>query len=438
MSFKASILNWNQLTESERQRVYSRPALDGGAHSKAVQEIIDQVRTNGDQALRNFSQKFDRVDLKELVVSAQEIEDAYLKIGEYELAAIKKAQANIHKFHLKQLPQAIEVETTEGVICRRESRPIDRVGLYIPGGTAPLLSTVLMLAIPAEIVGCPLRVMATPPQKDGSVNPYILVAADLCGVDEIYKVGGAHAVAALAYGSETVKKVDKIFGPGNTWVTLAKQIVSEDASGAACDMPAGPSEVLVIADQETDANLAAIDLLSQAEHGADSQAVLVCTSQDKIEQVIQAIDQLLTELPRAELAKKALAHSLFIKVDNLDEAISVSNHYAPEHLIIQTKDPKTACPKITNAGSVFLGPWTPESMGDYASGTNHVLPTYGWARTFSGVSIESFIKQITFQEVTANGLKNLGPTVEVLAAIEGLDAHKKAVSLRLKKLEESL
>ena len=345
--------------------------------------------------------------------------------------AIDLAIANVRRFHEAQRPEPVAVETMPGVLCERVSHPIDAVGLYVPAGTAPLPSAAIMLAVPAAIASCPVRILCTPPRPDGSADPAVLAAATRAGVTDIYKVGGAQAVAAMAYGTESIPKVDKIFGPGNAWVTCAKTLVSSDPDGAAIDMPAGPSEVLVIADADASAEFVASDLLAQAEHGMDSQVLLLSTSAELATAVEQEIDAQLATLSRADIARGALANSRIIIVDGLDEAVAVSNQYAPEHLILQVANPRPLLPSVRNAGSIFVGRWTPESVGDYCSGTNHVLPTYGFATTYSGLGVDQFMRHMTIQELTREGLENLGGAVVTLAGLEGLDAHAAAVSRRL-------
>jgi histidinol dehydrogenase len=422
---------WCDLTEQQRTALLQRPLQ---SMQQTIQEkvcaIIQQVRTKGDPALFAYTEQFDGVALANLSVSAAEIEQAVAQVPEHIKAAIQFAAANIEKFHQAQQRAAIQVETCPGVVCERQIRAIERVGLYVPGGSAPLVSTVLMLAIPARIAGCKLKVLATPPQKHGHVDAHVIYAAHVCGVDHIYKVGGAQAIAALAYGTQSITKVDKIFGPGNAWVTAAKLQVSQDAAGAALDSPAGPSEVLVIADTTARPEFIAADLLSQAEHGRDSQVLLLCNDSQLIAQVAQVIPQQLQDLPRKAIASEALQHAALIEVATIAEAIAISNQYAPEHLILQVAQARSWMTHIESAGSVFLGHYTPESVGDYASGTNHVLPTYGYAKKYSGLSLADFCKEITFQEVTAQGLAVIGDCVETLATIEGLSAHRDAVRVR--------
>ena len=396
-----------------------------------VNSILTAVRNQKDSALRNFTKKFDQVELNDFLVTTQEIKQALEKIDPTILSALKRAKTQLGRFHQAQIPNTIEMEASPGVRLWRHFRPIERVGFYIPGGSAPLPSTVLMLGVPAQLAGSPQKVLCTPPRKDGTVDPVILAAASLCEIATIYKLGGAQAIAAMAYGTESVLKADKIFGPGNAWVTEAKLQVAQDPEGAACDLPAGPSEVLVIADNTANPVFVAADLLSQAEHGPDSQVILLTTDKNLLLAVQQELERQLETLPRQTIAKAALQNSEFLFVNTLEEAMKISNEYAPEHLILQVSQPRNWMEKIQNAGSVFLGPWTPEAAGDYASGTNHVLPTYGFAKSYGGLSVESFLKQITFQELTREGLQEIGPVVEILATTEGLLGHKAAVTARL-------
>ncbi len=392
--------------------------------------ILKDVKQRGDVALKMFAEKLDGVLLDTIAVSEQEILEAVNLVSPVLKEAIQTARRNIEQFHAAQKQHPEIVETMPGVQCWRKSVAIDKVGLYIPGGTAPLFSTVLMLAVPAQIAGCRDVVLCSPPDKNGNIHPAVLYAANLCGVTKIYKAGGAQAIAAMAYGTETVPKVYKIFGPGNQYVTAAKQLVSKE--GVAIDMPAGPSEVLVIGDDESRPDFIAADLLSQAEHGTDSQVLFVTTEEAYLNLVHFALDQQLQNLPRKEMIQQSLENSKLIVVKDMDEAIELSNFYAPEHLILQTRNAEVLAEKVVNAGSVFLGHYTPESAGDYASGTNHTLPTNGYARAYSGVSLDSFVKKITFQQISKEGLEQLGSTIEIMAANEQLDAHKNAVSIRLK------
>ena len=412
-----------------------RPTISTAVLEQSVRAILEDVHANGDKALRNYSQKFDRIKLDSLAVTQSEIEQTVAGIKAELKQAISTAKANISRFHRSQLEKVKLIETTPGVRCWRKSVPIERVGIYIPGGTAPLFSTVLMLGIPARLVGCQEIVLCTPPDKFGQVNPAILYTAYILGIDKIFKVGGAQAIAAMAYGTETIPKVYKIFGPGNQYVTIAKQLVSTE--GVAIDLPAGPSEVLVIADSKADPELIASDLLAQAEHGADSQVILITNSEPQIENVLQAINQQIEDLPRKSIAKQALTHSKAILVKSLKTAVQLSNYYAPEHLIINTTNAAALAEEVTNAGSVFIGSWTPESAGDYASGTNHTLPTNAYARSYSGVSLDSFLKKITFQQISPQGLQNLGPAIECLAEEESSRAHRNAVTIRLEKIGRS-
>lgn len=406
--------------------------MDFSAVFGQVQPILNEVEKDGDQAIREYTKRFDGVDPDPLVVDPNDIS---VNLPEEIIAALDRAMHNISKFHQRQILDDIEVETQKGVICSRIAKPIERVGVYIPGGTAPLPSTAMMLCVPAMIAGCETIVLATPPGKDGSIPESVAYVAQKTGVSKIVKAGGAQAIAGMAFGTESIPKVDKIFGPGNQYVTAAKMILQNSEAMISIDMPAGPSEVLVIADETADPEFVAIDLLSQAEHGADSQAILVALKEADISAISDELNKQLNALPRKEFASKAVNNSFILVVDHSDEAIKFSNLYAPEHLIINTNDAESLAEKVINAGSVFIGQWTPESIGDYASGTNHTLPTYGYARMYSGVSLSSFQKFITMQKITEKGLQDLGPTVETLAELEGLDAHKKAVSLRLKKLK---
>ena len=418
------------------ETLLQRPTLEKKDLRNTVKEIFLNVKNEGDSALKEFSVKFDQVNIENLFVSGEEIQFAINEVLDELKSAINQAKENIYKFHVAQKGSTEEIETTEGVICWRESRAIEKIGLYIPGGTAPLFSTVLMLSVPAQIAGCKEVVLCTPPQKDGSINPAILYTAQLCGITKIFKVGGAQAIAALTLGTESISKVDKIFGPGNQYVTQAKQLAME--YNVAIDLPAGPSEVLVIADQSANPEFCAADLLSQAEHGTDSQVIFISTDQFIFNKTLKEIEKQLAELPRNEIAKLALENSRFILLKSIDEALEMSNFYAPEHLILSVENPRIYISKITNAGSIFLGNYTPESAGDYASGTNHTLPTNGFAKNYSGVSLDSFVKKITIQEITKIGLKNIGKTIEVMAEAEGLNAHKNAVSLRLKSLQNGI
>lgn len=426
------IIEWNALNETERTDILRRPAvLAGDKITAVVSGIIKEVETRGDDALREFSARFDRTEVKNFRVTPEEVDAAVARLPEDFMKALRTAADNIKKFHTAQVLNPVTVETMPGVLCQQVTRPIDAVGLYIPGGTAPLFSTVLMLGIPAKIAGCGRVILCSPPP----IADPILAAAKLCGIDQIYQVGGAQAVAAMAFGTETIPSVSKIFGPGNAYVTEAKRQVSGRPDGAAIDMPAGPSEVLVIADAEANPDFVAADLLSQAEHGPDSQVVLVTPSKELAKAVAEAADRQLAELPRKEIAVKALSASRLIVVDNLDECVAVSNRYAPEHLIIQTRNARELVAKVQNAGSVFVGDWSPESGGDYATGTNHVLPTYGYATTYSSLGLADFTKRMTVQEMTPQGFAALGPAIALLAHAEELDAHQRAVLVRLAQLK---
>jgi histidinol dehydrogenase len=396
-----------------------------------VENIIDEVKLKGDGALRAFGEKFDGIRLNQLYIDKGEIDRLASEAGDLEKQALHVAYDNIRKFHETQLFKEKKVETTTGVVCWRETRAIEKVGLYIPGGTAVLPSTFLMLGIPAKLAGCAEIIVCSPPQKDGRVNPYLAYCAQLLEIERIYLVGGAQAVAAMAYGTESISKVDKIFGPGNQYVTKAKTIIQSE-SQTAIDMPAGPSEVLVIADNTANPIYVAADLLAQAEHGTDSQAILVSNSSQIIDETVAELKKQLLKLPRRDIAAKAIANSYAILTNDLNEAIKFSNEYAPEHLIMATDNWEGLIDQIINAGSVFLGHLTPESAGDYASGTNHTLPTSSYAKAYSGVSVDSFVKKITFQHISKVGIENLGPAVEVLAGLEGLDGHRNAITVRLK------
>ncbi|MFI3274957.1 histidinol dehydrogenase [Vibrio sp.] len=425
---------WQSLSESQQDSVLERPAITEGANITAtVSDVIAKVRNEGDAALKELTAKFDGVTPESIRVSSNEIEEACSRLTPEMKQALEQAYSNIAKFHEAQKPQPIKVETQPGVVCEQVTRAINTVGLYIPGGSAPLPSTVLMLGVPAQIAGCRKVVLCSPPP----IADEILYVAKLCKIDEVYNVGGGQAVAAMVYGTESVAKVDKIFGPGNAYVTEAKRQVSNDFRGAAIDMPAGPSEVLVIADETADADFIAADLLSQAEHGPDSQVVLVTPSPVIADQVTEAVQKQLKELSRANIAQQALASSLIIIAESITQAIAISNFYGPEHLIVQTKNPRELLPLLDNAGSIFLGDWSPESAGDYASGTNHVLPTYGYTKTYSSLGLADFSKRMTVQELTADGLKGLAPTVVTMAEAEGLDAHKRAVTIRVEKLNKA-
>ncbi len=409
--------------------ILRRPALNTEDLFDTVRGIINRVRAEGDAAVIEYEATFDKAILTSLAVTEAELEEGVALVSEGLKAAISLAKKNIETFHASQRFVGRKVETMEGVTCWQKAVGIEKVGLYIPGGTAPLFSTVLMLAVPARIAGCKEIVLCTPPDKNGKIHPAILFAAQLAGVSKIFKAGGVQAIAAMAYGTESIPKVYKIFGPGNQYVTAAKQLVS--LRDVAIDMPAGPSEVEVLADDSANPVFVAADLLSQAEHGIDSQAVLITTSEKLQDDVMKEVERQLAELPRREIAEKSLANSKLILVKDMDEALELTNEYAPEHLIIETENYREIAERVINAGSVFLGAFSPESAGDYASGTNHTLPTNGYAKAYSGVSLDSFIRKITFQEIRPEGMKAIGPAIEIMAANEQLDAHKNAVSVRL-------
>ncbi|MBB1274361.1 MULTISPECIES: histidinol dehydrogenase [Psychromonas] len=426
-------VNWEQLTPEQQAQLLARPAMaDSSGLTATVSEIIANIRQHGDQALLDYTKRFDKITGDNFTLTQTDIDAATERLGSDIKNAIKVAYDQVVKFHIAQKQDVIRVETMPGVVCEMHTQAIESVGLYIPGGSAPLPSTVIMTGAPAQIAGCARLVLCSPPP----LADEILYAASLCGVNEIYSVGGAQAIAALAYGTETIKPVDKIFGPGNSFVTEAKRQVSNDFAGAAIDMPAGPSEVLVIADKDADPAFIASDLLSQAEHGHDSQTILVTPCAKIAEQTGIEIASQLAVLERREIAEKAIANSVSIVCKDLEQAVAISNRYAPEHLIVQTEQPRAIQPMLKNAGSIFLGAWTPESVGDYASGTNHVLPTYGYTKTYSSLGLADFVKRYTVQELTQEGLRNLAPAVTCLAAAEGLTAHKRAVTIRMEKLDQ--
>ena len=418
--------------KSQWTELLKRPVMNTENLFDTVWSIIDRVKAEGDRAVLEYEEKFDKVALTALAVTEEEQAEAETLVGEELKKAIRLAKQNIETFHAAQRFEGKRVETQPGVTCWQKAVAIEKVGLYIPGGTAPLFSTVLMLAVPAKIAGCKEIVLCTPPGKDGKVHPAVLFAAKVAGVNRIFKAGGVQAIAAMAYGTESVPKVYKIFGPGNQYVTAAKQLVG--LRDVAIDMPAGPSEVEVLADETANPSFVAADLLSQAEHGVDSQAILITTSRALQQAVKEEVERQLALLPRKEIAEKSLANSKLIVVRDMDEAIELTNSYAPEHLIIETADYMSVAERVINAGSVFLGSLTPESAGDYASGTNHTLPTNGYAKAYSGVSLDSFIRKITFQEIKPEGIRTIGPAIEEMAANEHLDAHKNVVTVRLDKL----
>lgn len=426
---------WKNLSDEVRESALERPQTISDASLIAgVQEILSDVRQNGDEAVKRFTKKFDGVVVNALEFPASDLKAAWDALPPSDQAVIERARRNIKLFHEAQIQGPIEVETEPGVLCQRISRAIETAGLYVPGGTAPLVSTLLMLAVPAQVAGVQNRIVVTPPGKDGSVNKTILAAAYRCNVSRLFVVGGAQAIAALAYGTESIPKCDKIFGPGNSWVAAAKSLVAQEPGGPAIDLPAGPSEAMVVADESANPVFVASDLLSQAEHDTVAQVVCVATSLKVAKNIELEIETQVTDLPREKIARESLKHGRMVIAEDRASIIDIINRYAPEHLIVQLRDPDTYVGAIRNAGSIFLGPWTPESVGDYASGTNHTLPTNGAARAYSGITLESFLKYTSVQKLTKQGLKRLGPAVERLAEMEGLDAHKRAVSLRLETL----
>ena len=427
---------WNELSKEAQEQVLRRPALANDTQLRnTVTEIISRVRNSGDSALLELTEQFDAVRLDSLEVTEEEFEQAESCLSEEQSAAIRAAAANIEKFHAAQLPSTLAVDTAPGVHCERLSRPINSVGMYVPAGSAPLPSTALMLGVPAKLAGCPFRILCSPAQANGQVDAAVLYAARISDVSRVFKLGGAQAIAAMAYGTESVPKVNKVYGPGNAWVTEAKAQVDQDPAAAVRDYPAGPSELLVIADEQATVEFLAADLLSQAEHGPDSQVLLLTTSTELASQVMQQIDLQTARLPRREIIEQSLEHSSVIIVDDIAAAIELSNRYAPEHLILQLEQARNWLPQVQAAGSVFLGRWAPESVGDYCSGTNHVLPTYGYARQYSSLGVGDFMRSMTVQELTPDGLRNIGPIAETLARLEGLDAHAQAVSARLAVLD---
>jgi histidinol dehydrogenase len=429
------ILDWKSLSAAQRADALKRPAQrDAARISATAQDIIARVRAEGDAALLALTEQFDAVRLSTLQVTPQEFEDAAGELNAEQNAAIERAISTVHRFHAAQMPAPLRVETAPGVICERLSVPIRAVGLYVPAGSAPLPSTAIMLAVPARIAACPVRIMCTAPTRHGTADPAVLVAARKAGVDKVFKVGGAQAIAAMAYGTATIPKCDKIFGPGNAYVTAAKMLVAQDPSGAAADLPAGVTEVMIIADAGARADFIAADLLAQAEHSPEAQAILLTPDAGLAAAVMREVQRQSSRLFRARILAESLKSMRFIVVEALQTAFDIANSYAPEHLLLQVTEPRTWLPKVTAAGAVFLGPWSPESMGDYCSGPNHTLPTYGYARSHSGLSLEDFQKRITVQELSPAGLQGLGPTAQVLADLEGLDAHAAAVSIRLEAL----
>jgi len=431
------VLDWNSSSTEQRRAALSRPAKrDADAVSAAARQIIDAVRQRGDAALIEFTRRFDGAHIEELAVSGAEFEAAERALSSAQHAAIETAIGTVQAFHAAQLPAALRVETAPGVVCERLCIPVRAVGLYVPAGSAPLPSTAIMLAVPAAIAGCPVRILCTPPRASGTADAAVLVAARKAGVDQVFKVGGAQAIAAMAYGTATLPKCDKLFGPGNAWVAAAKWLVAGDPDGAAADLPAGVSEVMVVADAAARADFVAADLLAQAEHSPDAQALLVTPSRRLAAEVATELERQAPALSRATILHESMAHIRLLVVDSLDTAFDVVNTYAPEHLLLEIESPRSWLGAVRAAGSVFLGRWSPESMGDYCSGTNHTLPTYGYAKTYSGLGVEDFQKRITVQELTPAGLQGLGPTAQILAGLEGLDAHAAAVTIRLQALAE--
>ena len=423
---------WKNMDLVERTQALARPyELSDPSKVELVKNILLEVKLKGDDAVKSFTSMYDNVDLVNLRVPNEDLENAWLNLPNKEKNAIEVAISNIQKFHISQLPQDIEIETTKGVFCRRETRALQTAGLYVPGGTAPLVSTLLMLAVPAKVAGVRRRIVVSPPGANGKIHSSILAAAYICGVTDVFSCGGAQAVAALSYGTESLPKCDKIFGPGNAYVSLAKSLVAQEIGGPAIDMPAGPSEAMVIADNEANPAFVAADLLSQAEHDILAQVICVSTTSEISKKINEEIDKQLEKLPRKDIARKAMKNSRLIVAKSREMIVDIINNYSPEHLILQIKNPDHLVPAIRNAGSIFLGPWSPEAVGDYASGTNHTLPTNGAAKSYSGITIESFLKYISIQKLSKKGLELLAPTVTCLAEMEGLEAHKRSVTIRL-------
>jgi histidinol dehydrogenase len=423
---------WNKKSAKERSQLLQRAEQKNEKiFREKVQAMIDAVRLNGDSACRKMTADYDGVTLKQFAVTPQEFSHAKKQVNAASYQAMQQVSQQLYAYHVPQKLADYGIETAPGVLCEHKSRPIARVGLYIPGGSAPLVSTVFMLGVPANIAGCPIRILCSPPEANGEINPHILVAAELMQIKQVYKIGGAQAIAAMAYGTESIPKVDKIFGPGNPWVTQAKMLVAQDAAGARYDMPAGPSEVMVVADHTGQAEFIAADLLSQAEHGNDSQAILLSTQEELIIDVARAIERQMATLSRRDIIAQSLLHCRLILIEDLTQGLDIINDYAPEHLILQIANPRNYLEKIHCAGSIFLGPWSPEAAGDYASGTNHVLPTYGFARTLSGLSVRDFMKTISIQELSRTGLMHLSDSILTLSQIEGLEAHGQAVAIRV-------
>jgi histidinol dehydrogenase len=431
------ILDWTSLSAAERHSALQRPAQrDATGVAAVARDIIDNVRQNGDAALLELTERFDGARLHELQVSEAEFATADRALNATQHDAIDTAIATVRAFHAAQGSPPLRVETAPGVLCERMTVPVHAVGLYVPAGSAPLPSTAIMLSVPAALAGCPVRVLCTPPTRSGAADPAVLVAARKAGVTRVFKVGGAQAIAAMAYGTASIPKCDKLFGPGNAWVTAAKLLVANDPDGAAADLPAGVSEVLVIADDSARADFVAADLLAQAEHSPEAQALLVTHSNALAHQVAEQVQLQMQSLSRGDILRESVANLRLIVVDSLNKAFDVSNHYAPEHLILEIRDARGWLNRVSAAGAVFLGNWSPESMGDYCSGPNHTLPTYGYAKAYSGLGLEDFQKRITVQELSPDGLKGLGPTAQILAGLEGLDAHAAAVTIRLNALEQ--
>ena len=424
--------SWAALTADERETVLQRPAQrDADALIDGAAAIVADVRARGDTAVRELTRAHDGVELAAIEVGAEILAAAAKSIPDGIRTAIEAARSNVERFHAAQRRDDLRLETAPGVVCERQWRPLDAVGLYVPGGSAPLPSAVIMLAVPAQLAAVPLRVLCSPPGPDGEINRAVLAAAHLCGVHRVFRIGGAQAIAAMAFGTGSVPRVVKLFGPGNQWVTAAKALVSNDPAGAACDMPAGPSELMVIADAQADPKFVAADLLSQAEHGPDSQVILVSDSAGLAGRVVVELQRQAASLPRRDTVAAALAESSLLLTEDLPDAVTIANRYAPEHLILNVREPRRLLAGVRNAGSVFLGAYAPESVGDYCSGTNHVLPTYGWARSYSGLTLDDFLRSMTVQELTPAGLARIGPVARTLAQAEGLDAHARAVTVRM-------
>jgi histidinol dehydrogenase len=436
MTRSLPVIDWSSLSQAERVSVLKRPAQKNAAEQlERVRVIIDDVRSRGDAALLDLTERFDGVRLDSIAASSIEFAQAEATLTATQRSALDRAIDNVARFHEAQRPSPIRMEVSPGVVCEQIYRPIDAIGGYVPAGVAPLPSAAIMIAVPARIAGCSTRILCTPPRKDGTADPGVLAVAKRCGIERVFKVGGAQAIAAMAYGTPTIDKVDKLFGPGSSWVTAAKILVANDPEGAALDLPAGPSEVLVIADEFARADFVAADLLAQAEHSDDAQVVLITTSRSLADEVVKEVNAQAARLSRGGTLNAAMEHARLIVVPDIETALSVSNLYAPEHAILQVREPRALLPRIRHAGAIFIGAYTPETMGDYCSGANHVLPTYGFARAFSGLSLADFIKRMTVQELTPAGLQDLGPTAIAIAHMEGLDAHANAVAVRLAQLD---